>query len=314
MFTKFVKSEKVEEIGQGEVGILQLFTLFLKSVYSTNIGKVLIIFSPMLVSIALSVMFPIYIAVGAAQVFVTALSAGVIWGMTYFSIRRTTFYYNLHSTKVSIVKVYFSILLVMLFVTFWSETTFWLTTIFLDLINVNSIVGSALNIVGDEKDMNWLLVDWLTLIYTYLASVVLMFLACFATREIFKTEQTFFIILIVYILVLIPFGGILPPSQSNFHYENGAIIFDRDITFVRAVSMALPQYNLNLFNYASVWAGTVQIDSSGMIDTLGNMSWLSSFKWSESWQWNFTILQPIAFGIILIFISCLTILKSKNNI
>ncbi len=78
MFTKFVKSEKVEEIGQGEVGILQLFTLFLKSVYSTNIGKVLIIFSPMLVSIALSVMFPIYIAVGAAQVFVTALSAGVI--------------------------------------------------------------------------------------------------------------------------------------------------------------------------------------------------------------------------------------------
>lgn len=313
MFTRFIKEGKIEEINEKEVGLLQLFNLFIKSVYSTNIGKVVIILSPMLVGIALSVMFPIYISVGAAQVFVTALSAGVIWGMTYFSIRRTTFYYNLQSTSISQFKVYVAIWLVMLFVTFWSETTFWLTTISLDLLNVNSMVGNVIGVVSEPKEVSWIQLDWLTLIYTYFASVTLMFLACFATREIFKTEQVFFIVLMVYILVLIPFGGILPPMEKNFTYVDGAIVFNRDINVIRGISMIFPQYNLNLFNYASVWAGTGVVDSTGSFISLGDMNFLSSFRWSTTWQWNFTIIEPIIFGIVLIGISSITILY-RNDI
>ncbi len=76
-FTRFTKDEQLNELKK-ENGLPQLFVLFLKTVYSTNVGKIVIIFSPILVALALSVMFPIYVSVGASQVFVTSLSAGVI--------------------------------------------------------------------------------------------------------------------------------------------------------------------------------------------------------------------------------------------
>ncbi len=311
-FTSFVKDDEIEKISKRENGIPQLFILFLKTVYSTNIGKVLIIFSPMFVAFSLSMMFPVYISVGAAQVFVTALSAGVIWGMTYFSIRRTTFYSNLYATKISVFKVYTSIWLVMLFVTFWSETTYWLTTILLDQLNVTSVIGNIFDIGKNDYDINWFNVDWFTLIYTWLGSVTLMFVACFATRWLFKTEQVFFIVLLVYILTLVPFGGIIPPSPNKFNYNGEYIELTKQLNFVSYVGMLFPQYHLNLFNYVAIWSGTNIVENNVVVNSLGNMEWFSSFKWSKSWQWDFTIIYPLLCGLIILIVDFLTIdLSSK---
>lgn len=302
-FTLFVDSNKVDQHPEGEVGIWTLFKLFTKSVYSTTAGAVVIIFSPMLVALGLAAMFPIHISVGAAQVFVTLLSAGVLWGMTYFSIRRTTFYKNLTITSVNVIKVYLSIYFTMLFVTFISECSFWTTTIILDWMNLNSVVSTLFGFVSENtNEMNWIKVDWFTLVYTWIGSVTLMFLACFATRSIFRTEATFFLILITYILLLIPFGGILPPSIENFHYENGHIVLDKDFTFIVGMSFLFPQYHLNLFNYVAVWSGTL---TDGL--SMAGMVWFSAFKWSSSWMWDFTILMPLMSGVCLLVISLLTI-------
>ncbi len=303
-FTRFTREEELNNIKK-ENGLPELFVLFLKTVYSTNAGKIVIIFSPILVALALSVMFPIYISVGASQVFVTSLSAGVIWGMTYFSIRRTTFYSNLHSTRVSIFKVYTAIWLVMLFVTFWSETTYWLTTMLLDVLDVKSLFGSISGIIGNEYNMKWIDVDWFTLVYTWLGSVTLMFVACFATRWLFKTEQTFFIILLIYILLLIPFGGILPPTPGHF-VDEGGITLQKNLNFVGYISMLFPQYHLNLFNYVAIWSGTIDLDAGS---SLGNMGWFSSFKWSTSWEWDFTILYPLVAGFVFLLIDIATLHK-----
>ncbi len=308
-FTSFVKDSEIDKISNKENGIPQLFVLFLKTVYSTTIGKVVIIFSPMLVALALSMMFPIYISVGAAQVFVTALSSGVIWGMTYFSIRRTTFYNNLYATKISVFKVYVSIWLVMLFVTFWSETTYWLTTMVLDQLNVSSLIGNVFDFGQNEYDINWLSVDWFTLVYTWLGSVTLMFVACFATRQLFKTEQLFFLVLLVYILVLIPFGGIIPPGPNRFNYNGEFIELNKNLNFVGYISMLFPQYHLNLFNYVAIWSGTNIVDATTGVSqgSLGNMGWLSSFKWSTEWQWDFTIIYPLACGFVILIIDIWTL-------
>lgn len=306
IFSKFVKQEDLNNSFKNEIGLLELFLLFLKTVYSTTIGKVVIILSPALVAISLSVMFPIYISVGAAQVFVTALSSGVIWGMTYFSVRRTTFYSNLNSTKISTFKVYTAIWIVMLFVTFCSETTYWITTIFLNKLNVSSLFGDILNIGKSNIEISWFKVDWFTLGYTWIGSVTLMFLACFATRWLFNTEQSFFIILLIYILVLIPFGGILPPLPNDFNYD-GSININKNFNFISILSMFVPQYHLNLFNYVAIWSGSNILENGSIIGNLGNMEWISAFKWSDSWVWDFTIVYPLLIGIILLSIDILTI-------
>ncbi len=315
-FTSFVDDNEIDiKISKKENGVFELFVLFLKTVYSTNIGKVMIIFSPMFVAFALSMMFPVYLSVGAAQVFVTSLSAGVIWGMTYFSIRRTTFYNNLYATKITVFKVYFSIWLVMLFVTFWSETTYWLTTIILDQLNVTSVIGNIFNLGNNEYDMQWLKVDWFTLGYTWMGSVTLMFVACFATRNLFRTEKLFFIILLVYILTLIPFGSILPPSPERFNYSSETgIVLTKNLNFVSYIGMLFPQYHLNLFNFVAIWSGTNVIDSNGaVLNSLGNMEWLSSFAWSDSWQWDFTIIYPLACGNVFLIIDYATIDLSAKS-
>ncbi len=305
-FTRFVKQEELDNSIKGDTGLPQLFLLYLKTVYSTTAGKVVIIFSPMLVALALSVMFPIYMSVGAAQVFVTSLSAGVIWGMTYFSIRRTTFYSNLNTTRINTIKVYVAIWFVMLFVTFWSEATYWVTTILLDVLHVNSLVGNIFNVGDIQYDMTWYLVDWFTLIYTWIGSVTLMFVACFATRWLFNNEQLFFIALLVYILALVPFGGILPPMPDKFSDEGG-IVLTKNLNAVGYISMLIPQYHLNLFNYVAVWSGTNQIVDGEVVGTLGNMHLLSSFHWSSQWQWNFTILYPLVSGFALLIVDILTL-------
>lgn len=316
IFTRYTNTNELQmpmHEGHDHVGIFSLFRLYLKTIYSTKIGKVMIIFSPMMVALGLNMMFPIYIAIGAAQVFVTSLSAGIIWGMTYFSIRRTTFYANLHTTSISTIKVYLSIWLAMLFVTFWSETSFWLITILMDMCHVNSLIGNILNYTSTGYNINWLRVDWFTLVYTWIGSVTLMFVACFATRWLFNTEQTFFIILLVYILLLIPFGGILPPTPNHFNAEDGYVYLDKNLNFISIVSMAIPQYHLNLFNYISVWSGVeVSGETNFGIETLGDMQWLVSFKWSTSWMWNFTILYPLGIGFLFLILDILSLFLHKH--
>lgn len=320
VFTKYTNTTDIflpDPYGSDKIGIGSLFRLYLKTIYSTNIGKAVIILSPMFVAFGLNVMFPIYISVGAAQVFVTSLSAGIIWGMTYFSIRRTTFYSNLHTTSISKIKVYLAIWFAMLFVTFWSESSFWIVTMLMDVCHVRSFIDILLNFVSSSEhsplyaksyDVIWYKVDWITLVYTWIASVTMMFVACFATRWIFNTEQTYFAILLIYILVLIPFGGILPPMPGNFNANDGYVTLNKDINFVSVISMAMPQYHFNLFNYISVWTGVdIAGIQDGPLESLGHMDWLVSFKWSTSWKWDFTILYPFICGFIFLILDILSL-------
>ncbi len=304
MFNWIYRKDAVNKYSESETGVLRLFSLYLKTVYSTNVGKVIIIFSPMLVALALSVMFPPYFSVGAAQVFVTSLSSGVIWGMTYFSIRRSTFYKNMHGTRISKVKIYIAIWLTMLFVTFWSEVSYWSTTIILDQIGIVSIFELVTSVVI-TFEMNWLKVDWFTLGYTWMASVTLMFVACFITRWLFNTEMMFFIVLLLYILLLIPFGGILRPFISVNDTISNGIQLERDLNVVNIISLFVPQYHLDLFNFAALSSGVTTDVSTGA--TLGDIQVLDAFRWSDSWQWNWTIIYPIVFGIGMLIVAITTL-------
>ncbi len=302
-FSHFTNSDEKILEDNSEIGIYKLTKFFTKTVYSSKVAAFVIIFSPMLVALGLGAMMPIHLAVGASQVFVTLLSAGTLWGMTYFSIRRTTFYKNLSTTRIKTIKVYLGIYLTMLLVTLCSEISFWTITIFLDLIGMNSVVAIIFGLVSENShNIEWLKVDWFTLAYTWLASVTLMFLACFATRNIFNLEATFFFVLATYILLLIPFGGIIPPTPEHFKFENGMVVLEKDLTLFTVTTLLFPQYHLNLFNFVSVWAGTTN-DSISM----GGFTWLSSFHWSDSSLWNYTILMPIASGVLLIIWSSLTL-------
>ncbi len=303
MLNLIYKRELIKEYGGSETGVFRLFILYLKTVYSTTIGKIIIIFSPMLVALALSVMFPPFYSVGAAQIFVTALSSGVVWGMTYFSIRRTTLYSNMQGTRISKIKIYIAIWLVMLFVTFWSEVSYWTTTIILQEIGIKSFFEVVLSISW-TFDMKWLQVDWFTLGYTWMGSVTLMFVASFVTRWLFKTEQTYFIILFIYILSLVPFGGILRPFMSSPDdiLEHG-IQLNKQLNVVTWISMVVPQYHLDLFNFSAISSGTFVTGHNGITHSLGEIQRLDSFRWSTDWKWNFTMLYPLVFGIILLPIS-----------
>ncbi len=300
------KRETIDQYRGSDTGIIRLFNLYLKTVYSTNVGKILIIFSPMLVALSLSMMFPPFFSIGVAQVFVTSLSSGVIWGMTYFSIRRTTIYNNMQGTRISKIKIYVAIWLVMLFVTFWSEVSYWGTTIILEEIGIKSLFEIVLSL-SYTFDMKWIQVDWITIGYTWFVSVTLMFVASFIARWVFRTEQQYFIVLFIYVLSLIPFGGILRPFMTS---ENdlltSGIQITKDIDVVMAIGMLLPQYHLDLFNFAAISAGTI-VTHNGVQGTLGGLKFLDSFKWSSDWKWNFTIIYPIAFGILLIPISYATL-------
>ncbi len=302
-FSRFTNNDKSDLEDTSEIGVYKLTKFFTKTVYSSKIAAFVIIFSPMIVALGLGAMMPIHLSVGMSQIFVTLLSAGTLWGMTYFSIRRTTFYQNLSTTRIKTIKVYLGIYFTMLLVTFCSEFSFWTVTILLDLIGLNSVFAVLFGLIAENShNIDWSKIDWITLIYTWLGSVTLMFLACFVTRNIFNLEATFFFVLATYILLLIPFGGVIPPLPEHFKFENGMVVLERDFTLFTVATLFFPQYHLNLFNFVSVWAGTTN-DSISM----GGFTWLSSFHWSDSTLWNYTIMMPLASGVLLLIASSLTL-------
>ncbi len=307
MLKSIYKADNLEKIDNSNLGIFDLFYLFLKTVYSTTLGKILIIFSPIVAAFALTALFPPYFATPIGQIFVGPLSAGIVWGMTYFSIRRTTFYDNLRTTKISMFKVYMSIWMIMVFVTFFSEATYWLTVIILDSIGIQSILSLLINF-GSELTMNWMKVDWFTMGYVWIGSITFVFVVSFALRSLFNSEKTYFIILLIYILFLIPFGGILRPidfysSSDNIAGEIG-IQINKPLTFTTAIGLFIPQYHFDMFIFSAISSGTF-VDGH----SLGYINAFDSFVWSSSWQWNMSILYPPIIGILFIAIDFLTIHK-----
>ncbi len=312
-FSRFVDKDKFDLSKGIDSGIARLFLLYIKIIYSSIPGKVVIIFSPIMVALALSVMMPIYMSVGASQIFVTSMSAGVIWGMTYFSIRRTTFYDNLTKTRINTIRVYIAIWLSMLFVTFFSESSYWITTIILDKIELVSLLSNLFEGLSHENfEVNWARVDWLIIIYTWLGSITLMFVACFATRWLFRTEQTFFIVLATYILMLIPFGALVPPSVERLYSDGHSIQLTRHMGLFGFISMLFPEYSLNMFNYAAVWSSIDILDGGALLHHgWGYIQPFQSFVWSKSWEWNYVILYPLVAGFILLCIDILTLYINK---
>ena len=178
---KILKTDLMDNYHLTDASLFKLFSLNIKTIYSTTATKLVIILSPIFVSFALSIMLPSYFFIGAGQVFVTCLSSGVIWGMTYFSIRKTTFYQNLLITRIKVWQVYFAIYLSMMLVTFCSQVTFWLFTIIFDIIGFNSFAEMFLNLWGN-LDVVWSKVDWITIIYSWILSILLMFIGLTAAR------------------------------------------------------------------------------------------------------------------------------------
>ncbi len=300
---KIWSNNDITEYGATEVSLFRLLNLYLKVVYSTWMTRIVIILSPMLVALALSAFFTPYFQVGAGQVFVTSLSSGVIWGMTYFSMRKTTLHSNLSGTRVSRYLMYTAIILTMIIVTACSQVTYWGTIIILDKVGFTSLLSLVIN-VNHDWQMNWLDVDWFTLLYTWLMSVTLMFLGSFATRNIFSTENSYFVVLLCYILYLVGFGGLILPELSG---ANGYIEFTSTSNPLKMIlQFAMPQYSINMFNFVAVLSGVEYVDG-GVVNTWRGIEPLEAFKWSQDWRWNYVIVYPWVIYAFLGTISIFTI-------
>lgn len=280
------------------LSMFRLFMLNMKTVYSTISTRIVIIFSPLLVSLALSILLPLSYSVAAGQIFVTTLSAGTIWGMTYFSIRKSTIYENISTSGIKDFELYFSIFLTMLVVTFFSQLMYWISTIVFYYIIPSSLFAFFLNVISSPSNIYWNNIDWLTIIYSWMISITIIYFSSMLIRNLTDTEKKYFLVLIMYLLILIPFGGLIRPSMKNT--PNGIFL---ELNSIEYVSMIFPQYHLNLFNFASVSSGI--IDESGKV--MGNFEFLSSFKWSKDIYWNITILFPIVTLFVLFILSFISL-------
>lgn len=290
------KSDAIINENSDKPSLVRFILLNLKVVYSTWATRIVIIFSPLFVTLALSVMMPLHYYVGAGQIFVSTLSAGTIWGMTYFSFRRSTLYQNIKTTKLSNYQMYLSIFITMLIVTFISETIFWVSSIIFSYIIPVSFFEMFLNIVNDDFYYKWGEFDWLTLIYIWYMQTLLMFCGAFVLRGIFNTEKNCFIILFVFVMILFPFGGLFKPS---IEYIDESGVMYKSWTATKSISLIFPQSSLNYMAFSAVQSGTV-IDGESFPQ-------FASWFISDDWKWNFTIFYPIGVFVVLSIIAFITI-------
>lgn len=301
---KIWNGNSIDKYKNTDTSIIQLFLLNIKTVYSTKTTKTLVIFSPIIVSFSLSIMLPIYYYVGLGQIFTTTLSSGIIWGMTYFSLRKSALYKNILISNIKRWEIYFSILLTMFFVTFFSQITFWTSAIIFDSIGYKTIGEMFLELRGDFN-VNWAMIDWVTIVYTWILAVVIMFLVSFITREIFNSSKYYFIVLLVYVIFLVPFSNLF---RLNFQYVDENIIVNTKVGFVFIVSSLFPQSHINNMVFVAVSSGVEIMDeNTGLTQTFGNIEKFASFKWSTDWKWDLTIVYPPLALILLTFTSIMTI-------
>ncbi|BDU67489.1 MAG: hypothetical protein TYPL_1420 [Candidatus Tyloplasma litorale] len=295
---------KTNKIQRHDLILFRLLFLNLKNIYSTLFSKLIIFLSPVLVAIALGVMMPIYYSVAAGQIFVVSTSAGTIFGITYYCLRNSTVYKNMLMTRITLFKMYISILICMLLITFFSEIIYWLTTIMMnelfDKLGITTIIAKLIEIKNDTTlDMNWLMVDWITIIYSWFLGILLVFLSSFLLKFFVKNSKTYFMILFSYIIFLAVFGGMFEPNFVNT--ENG-INYYGNFNIFQKFYFLIPKTHLNRMCFAAILAGTI-CEPFEKLNTLHNFNHLASFKWSNDWRWNISIWYPLLILFNLSFAS-----------
>lgn len=294
------KEDAINNTSSDNLSLFRFVYLNIKTVYSTWATRLVILLSPILVTLALAVMMPLHWYIGAGQTFVTTLSAGTIWAMTYFSFRRSTLFKNIKGTSLRTHQMYLSIFITMLLVTFISEVLFWLSSIAFSYIIPNSLMENILDSTNHSYTYEWIKFDWLTLIYSWLMQVSLMFVAAFALRSIFNTEKNCFIILFVFVLLLFPFGGLF---KFSYIYDPLVGVIPNKWNILKWISFIFPQTSLNYFSYVSVDAGTI----TDTTVALNNSTMFASWQISTSFEWNLVIFYPLFCLALLSLISILTI-------
>ncbi len=284
-----IKSHDIKNVF--DLPLSKLLILNIKNVYSTWATRIVIIFSPIFVVFSLSILFPIQLFVAAGQVFVVPLSAGIVYGMVYFPIKRSTLDDNISITLMSKFQVYITILLTMLFVTFCSEIIFWTSLIIFNKIGIAGTT-SILNIITLDKDLDvrWVDVEWMTIFYYWIISTTIVFLVSFLFRGVTKTINWYYSVVFIYILFLISFGGLL--EGPLIKVEDNNIILDNKVGFIYVVSSILPQSHLDIFVTKAMNSGIYNIISG---DTYNNLGEISSFSISTDWQWNLSLFYPWVF-------------------
>ncbi len=301
---KFLKIENYNLIS-----LFSLIILNLKIVYRNLTTRTIVLLSPVLVVFSLSIFSPIYFYVGFGQIFVTTLSSGIIWGMVYFSLRRSTLYNNFFMTKMRKEKIYFSIIFSMIFVTFISQLIFWFSAVFFNSLLAHPFFNSIF--VSDSDfgyiNINWLNINWTIILYTWIFSVLFIFLFSFSTRWFFSTERFYFLFLLIYLLILLSFSCLFSPNLE--YVENKGIqIQNNSNPFLYYLYMLIPQYHINMLVFSSVYSGVEVYSSLGdFLHNLNNFEPNSIFNWSSDWEWNFTLIYPFVFLFLLFLISILTI-------
>jgi len=285
------------------LSVSKLFILNIKNVYSTWATRLVIFLSPIFVVFSLSVLFPIQLFVAAGQVFTVPLSAGIVYGMAYFPMKRSTIDNNISITSLNKIQVYGTILLTMLFVTFISEITFWVSLIFFEKIGIAGTT-SILNIITKDKnfEVNWLKVEWGIVFYYWIMSTTLMFLTSFFVRGFTKSINWYYSILFIYVMFLISFGKLL--EGESLKVENGDLVIHNNVNFIYIVSSFVPQSHLDLFMTKSMNTGIINsVDGT----TYHGLNLVKTFSWSTDWQWNYSLLYPWAFLLVIIIACSITL-------
>lgn len=274
--------------------ITNLFWLNLKRVYSEPATAMVVIFSPFFVTFALSVMLPFYIYVAIGQIFTTTLSAGVIWGMTFYPFKKSTFQENISLTRSKSINIYIAIFMTMIFVTMWSQVTFWSLSIILETLNLTSVMGNFFNYGSSQIEVKWRYMDWFTIGYTWALSVTIIFLMSMGIKEWVHNDKTYFLILLIFLLMLVPFGGTLPPRSEMT--ESG-IQVGRHFNVASYIGLVFPQFHINTLLYTAISPG-IYITESGLTHTMGYMEKYDSFTISTDWKWNISVFYPPSFILL----------------
>lgn len=297
-----INKQKLENKSESN-STFELFWLNMKTIFSTKSTTFVILFSPFIVTLTLSIMMPVYFYVAAGQLFVTTLSGGVIWGMTYYTLKSSTLNENIHLANIKKLNIYFSILLSMFAVTFFSQITFWFWSIIFSIIPIDSLASIFFDLGVDHLEMNWSNVDWAGMFYSWILGILIIFSISFVGKDLFKESKTYFIVLFVYLIFLIAFGGIIRPNMEYYSPENpdgqaynlyGVQVYYETRGFVYWVSFFMPQTHISRIIFSSMSSGVNKLDdqTNAFVETWGKFEMFSTFKWSSDWEWNMTLLYP----------------------
>ncbi|NQX83174.1 MAG: hypothetical protein HRS50_00465 [Mycoplasmataceae bacterium] len=282
------------------------YILMIKNHFKSSsfyLGNLLI---PIMIVFSCGILFPIYYSFIWMLFISMSFSAFAAYGTLFFTIRKSTMMKNVDMTANESSTLYLATLLIMLSVTFITFVVIILTLISFDNFGFLShqwFFNNSNNLEG-IKSINWFNIWWDMIGYYWITQSILVFSMSFFIEQLVSTQKNFFIIVFIYMLGGLFFGGIFSPTmyidsngeviiltQENLKDLSGLELQGIIPTYQQGgamwfISQLWPHYGLNQLAFNSLESATV--------DGVGNLS-----SWHDIRIWEIINLNGILYYVFM---------------